>query len=119
LLKDIEDKQKDSTEEKTTDSKKGKKDADEKKDSAKKKDIKIDWNNISDRKARLTISSAGHWQIWPYQKMEKNYFNLARFEKGYDLWVTELRTKDTKLFVKLGARNTSMELSADVNLYCA
>ena len=40
-------------------------------------------------------------------------FYLARFEKGYDLWVNELRTKETKLFVKLGASYAGMELSAD------
>ena len=40
-------------------------------------------------------------------------FYLTSFEKGNDLWVTELRTKETKLFFKLGAGNNSMELSAD------
>ncbi|CAN5801492.1 S41 family peptidase [soil metagenome] len=112
LLKDMEDKQKDTTEAKPADTKKGKKDIEEKKDSAKKKDIKIDWDNLSDRKARLTISSADIADMALSKNGEKLFY-LARFEKGYDLWVTELRTKDTKLFVKLGASNTSMELSAD------
>jgi C-terminal processing protease CtpA/Prc len=40
-------------------------------------------------------------------------FYLTNFEKGNDLWVTELRTRETKLFNKLGANNTSMELSQD------
>ena len=40
-------------------------------------------------------------------------FYLAKFEKDYDLRVTELRTKETKLFVKLSAKNPSMELSKD------
>ena len=35
------------------------------------------------------------------------------FEKGNDLWVTEIRTRDTKLFNKLGANTASMELSPD------
>jgi hypothetical protein len=40
-------------------------------------------------------------------------FYLARFEKGYDLWTTETRTRDTKLLAKLGANQTGMELAAD------
>ena len=35
------------------------------------------------------------------------------FDKGNDLWVTEPRTRDTKLFAKLGANNARMELSPD------
>ncbi|QEC66810.1 peptidase S41 [Panacibacter ginsenosidivorans] len=111
LLKDMEDKQKDSTEETAADAKKGKATT-EKKDTTKNKNIKIDWDNISDRKARLTISSADIADMVLSKNGEKLFY-LAKFEKGYDLWVTELRTKDTKLFVKLGARNASMELSAD------
>ena len=40
-------------------------------------------------------------------------FYLTNFEKGNDLWVTEIRTRETKLFNKLGANNASMELSPD------
>ena len=46
-------------------------------------------------------------------KNGEKLFYLARFEKGYDLWVTETRTRDTKLFSKLGANQAGMELSAD------
>ena len=40
-------------------------------------------------------------------------FYLTSFDKGNDLWVTEPRTHETKLFAKLGADNASMELSKD------
>ena len=43
---------------------------------------------------------------------ERLYY-LTSFEKGNDLWVTEVRTRETKLFNKLGANTASMELSPD------
>ena len=42
---------------------------------------------------------------------EKLYY-LTSFEKGNDLWA-EVRTRETKLFNKLGANAASMELSPD------
>jgi tricorn protease len=88
-------------------------------DSAKKakpeaaKPIAIDWPNLDERRARLTIntSSLGGWTL---SKDGERLFYLTAFDKGNDLWVTELRTHDTKLFAKLGAKNTgNMELSPD------
>ena len=77
-----------------------------------KKLIDIDWDNLTDRKSKLTLhtSPASDWIL---SKDGEKLFYLTSFEKGNDLWVTELRTKETKLFNKLGARNTSMELSPD------
>jgi len=77
-----------------------------------KKDIVIEIDGLDQRKARLTIHSADIADM-ALSKNGDKLFYLARFEKGYDLWVTELRTRDTKLFVKLGASSTGMELSAD------
>jgi tricorn protease len=76
------------------------------------KEIVIDWDHLTDRKLRLTThtSDAGDWLL--SKDGEKLYY-LSRFEKGYDLWMTELRTKETKLFAKLGARYAGMELSKD------
>ena len=91
----------------------GKKDtAKAKKDSALVKPVKIDWDHLTDRKLRLTThtSDAADWLL--SKDGEKLYY-LSRFEKGYDLWMTETRTKETKLFAKLGARYAGMELSAD------
>ncbi|HTS44530.1 MAG TPA: S41 family peptidase [Puia sp.] len=110
LLKEQEDKKKDSTATKTAEEKKGKKGDTTHKDTL--KILQIDFNNLSDRKARLTIQSADIADM-ALSKDGNKLFYMASFEKGYDLWVTELRTRDTKLLAKVGARNASLEMSAD------
>jgi C-terminal processing protease CtpA/Prc len=40
-------------------------------------------------------------------------FYLARFEQGYDLWSSDLRTRETKMLAKLGAGRCGMELTSD------
>ena len=98
----------------------GKKDKDKKggdstasksKDSTVKK-IVIDWDNLNERRKKLTLhtSSASDWLL---SKDGEKLFYLTSFEKGNDMWVTELRTRETKLFAKLGANNVGMELSPD------
>jgi tricorn protease len=86
-------------------------DAKAEKDSLK-KDIVIDWDKLTDRKKKLTVhtSAASDWVL--STDGEKLYY-LTSFDKGNDLWETELRTKETKLLVKLGINNVSMELSKD------
>lgn len=76
------------------------------------KDIKIDWDNLTERKRRLTIytSPANDWIL---SKDGEKLFYLTTFDKGNDLWVTENRTRETKLLAKLGLRNASMEISSD------
>ncbi|MDQ1297139.1 MAG: tricorn protease, partial [Bacteroidota bacterium] len=116
LLKEKEakdEKEKKEAEEKAKSAdKKGKKtpEAKTEKDSLK-KEIVIDWTNLTERKSRLTIhtSDASDWVL--SKDGEKLYY-LTRFDKGNDLWVTELRTKETKLLAKLGVNNASMELSS-------
>jgi tricorn protease len=110
LLKEREDKAKEE---------KAKQDADKAKDAKAavkkeepKKEIVIELDGLDQRKARLTISSADIAGAVIDKKGEKLFY-LARFEKGYDLWVTELRTRDTKLFVKLNGSSAAMEMSAD------
>ena len=82
------------------------------KDSSAVKEIVIDWDHLTDRKSRLTLytSPASDWVL--SKDGEKLYF-LTSFDKGNDLWVTENRTKETKLLSKLGLRNASMEISSD------
>ncbi|PYS99733.1 MAG: peptidase S41 [Acidobacteria bacterium] len=77
-----------------------------------KKPIAFDWDGLTDRKTRLTThtSSASDWVL---SKDGEKLFYLTNFEKGNDLWVTEIRTRETKLFSKLGANNASMEISPD------
>ncbi|HEX3100283.1 MAG TPA: hypothetical protein VHQ01_00750, partial [Pyrinomonadaceae bacterium] len=77
-----------------------------------KKTIQIDWEGLNDRKSKLTLhtSPAGDWVL---SKDGEKLFYVTSFEKGNDIWVTELRTKETKIFNKLGANNVSLELSSD------
>jgi tricorn protease len=74
--------------------------------------IKIDWDNLTERKRRLTVhtSRASDWAVT--EDGDKLYY-LTRFEKNLDIWETDLRTKETKLFAKIGARRAGMEMSSD------
>ena len=74
--------------------------------------IAIDWDGLTDRKMRLTINTSAA-SDWVLSKDGEKLFYLTSFEKGNDLWVTEVRTRETKLFNKLGANSASMELSPD------
>jgi|CryBogDrversion2_1035201.scaffolds.fasta_scaffold00306_5 tricorn protease len=110
------DKKKDDAKNSKDDKKKVDADKNVKSDTAKKdsSDVKvtIDWDNITERKLKLTqhTSPAGDWVL--SKDCEKLYY-LTRFEKDNDLWMTELRTKETKLLAKLGAKQAGMEMSAD------
>ena len=113
LVKEQEEKEKKEADEKSKTEKKGKDApaAKSEKDSAK-KEVVIDWNNLTERKARLTThtSPASDWLL---SKDGEKLFYLTSFDKGNDLWVTELRMKETKILAKLGAQNAQMELSSD------
>ena len=88
----------------------------EKKDSTAKKDSTKKWlpdfTDIDNRRVRLTInsSSISDYAITP--DGSKIYY-LAAFEKGYDLWVTEPRTRETKILAKLGGSSSGIEMSQD------
>jgi C-terminal processing protease CtpA/Prc len=107
LLKEEDDKKKE--EEKNKDDK-GKKDAKKDDDTEKDADkdnvepLKLELEHIDDRRVRLTIHSSDLSGAVLSKDGEKLFY-LASFEKGYDLWVTELRTKETKVAAKLGADN--------------
>jgi tricorn protease len=77
-----------------------------------KKDLVFELEGVERRKVRLTIHSSDIADMALSKNGEKLFY-LARFEKGYDLWTTETRTRDTKLLAKLGANRTKMEMSAD------
>jgi len=62
--------------------------------------IKIELNNIDDRKVRLTIHSSDLADAVLSKDGEKLYY-LCKFEKGYDLWVNTLREHETKMLIKL------------------
>jgi C-terminal processing protease CtpA/Prc len=88
------------------DNKKGAKDAKpaDKKDEKKVEPLKFELEDIEDRRTRLTIHSSILGDAILSKDGEKMFY-LARFEKGFDLWQTELRTRDTKILAKLGANS--------------
>lgn len=85
-----------------------------KKDSTSKKPFKPDFDNLENRIVRLTINSASISDYVLNKDASKVYY-MASFEKGYDLWVTEPRTGDTKILAKLGGSPGSIVLSKDGN----
>ena len=109
LLKEREDKAKEDKDKEKKDKAKGKEEA---KKEEPKKDIVIELAGLDQRKARFTIASASIAGMALTRDGDKLFY-LASFEKGYDLWQVELRTRETKLFAKLGADNADLELSAD------
>jgi len=95
--------------------KKGKNKKD-KKDEAKKdevKPLKIDWDGLQDRKERLTIHSSKLADAVLSKDGEDLYY-LAKFEKGYNLWTTKLRTRETKMLMKIGARSGGLQWDKDM-----
>ena len=117
LLKEKEDKEKKDAEKEDSDSdSKTKKSKKDKKEEAEKKDepedLKFDWNNLEDRKKRLTVNTS-RARDWLLSKEGDKLYYLTRFEGKNNLWETELRTKDTKMLAKIGGNQTSMELSKD------
>lgn len=85
---------------------------DAKKDSTAVEPLEIDWRGLDDRKARLTIhSSALSDAVVTPDGATLLY--LTRFEKGYDLWKTDLRTKETSILAKMGGSGGSLTLDKD------
>jgi len=96
LMKEVEKANKKKEDEDEEDEKDDEDKDEEKKDSL----LTFDWDNLDERVARLTIHSSSLGDAVLSKDGEKLYY-LARFEKGMNLWVTELRTKDTKMALKL------------------
>lgn len=110
LVKEQEDKEKKDT--KKDDAASKDKKADDKTVKAEDKSIKIELDGIEDRRLRLTINSSNLSDAVMSPDGEKLYY-LSRFEKGYDLWVTEPRTKDTKVLAKLDGGPAGIEITND------
>lgn len=74
--------------------------------------IEIDFDGLDTRRERLTIHSSDLGDFAMSPDGDKLYY-LARFEKGFDLWVRDYREESTKILTKLGASGASMEMSED------
>ena len=100
------------------DEKKPEADKKDKKTSATEKDTKevktliFDWENLRDRKQKLTVNTSSISDGVLSKEGDKLYY-FTRFEGRNDLWMTDLRKNETKLFTKIGANSVGMEISAD------
>ncbi len=109
LLKEIEDKEKKDKEDKEAENKKTNK------DKVKEEVVKPwipDLTNLEARKVRATINSSSIADF-VFNDDGTKLFYLSAFEKGYDLWVTETKTKETKILAKLGANPSALYLTTD------
>lgn len=84
----------------------------DKKDAEETKPITIEWEEIEDRQARLTIHSSNIGGAVLSKDADKLFY-LSAFEGGYDLWVHDFLENETKKLVPLGADRVSMALSDD------
>lgn len=71
-----------------------------------------DLSDLESRMQRLTINSATISDYVMSTDGSKVYY-LASVERGYDLWVTEPRTRQTRILAKLGSSGGSIEMSKD------
>lgn len=79
-------------------------------DSAKTKAVEpvtLELDGAELREARLTIHSSSMSDALLSKDGETLYY-LARFERGYNLWSTELRTRETKMVATLNAGRAGM-----------
>lgn len=76
------------------------------------KPIVFDWDGFEDRKSRLTIHSSIMGDAVLSKDGEKLFY-LARFEKGMNLWSTNLRTKETKQEISLDANSGRLAWDKD------
>lgn len=89
------------------------KDDETEKDKSKKEPVKVvkpldfDFEGIEDRKARLTIHSSDLGDAVLSKDGEKLFY-LTSFEKGMNLWSTNLRTKETKQEISLDANSANL-----------
>jgi len=84
----------------------------DKKDSLLKKPFQPNLDDLDNRRVRLTINSSSISDYVLNDEASKLYY-LASFEKGYDLWVTEPRTNDTKILAKLGGSPSGIQITKD------
>ncbi|MFC4269267.1 S41 family peptidase [Polaribacter marinivivus] len=114
-----EEEKKKKAKEKKDDKKKSDKKSDaKKKDSVKTEKLLIfDWDNMKDRTKRLTIHSSSLGDAVLSKKGDYLYY-LSSFEGRSNLWSTNLRTRETKMLMKLNVGGGSLEWDKEMkNLY--
>jgi Tol biopolymer transport system component/C-terminal processing protease CtpA/Prc len=70
------------------------------------------FEGLDDRKVRITINS-GNISDYLLSSDGEKLFYSARMEKGYDLWMTNPRTKETKLIAKMDGGPAGLDVSKD------
>jgi len=83
-----------------------------KKPTAKKDSVVFDWDGLTTRKTKLTIHSSQMSDAL-VSKDGENLYYLTRFERGTNLWTTNLRTRETKMLLPLNAAGGSMVWDKD------
>jgi C-terminal processing protease CtpA/Prc len=81
-------------------------------DTKEEKPLQFDWEDLKERKARFTIHSSSLGDAVLNKEGNKLYY-MAAFEGKQNLWMTDLRTKETKLAIKV---NGSGSLSWDKDM---
>lgn len=76
------------------------------------KTITFDWDSMLDQKKTLTTHRSDAADYTLSKKGDKLYY-LTSFKGMSNLWVTDLRTKDTKEFAKIEANRANIELSKE------
>ncbi|WP_159947451.1 S41 family peptidase [Polaribacter septentrionalilitoris] len=115
LMKAIKEEEKKNKEKNKKENKK--KDTNKKKDKKEVKALTFDWDNMRDRSKRLTIHSSRLGDAVLSKKGDYLYY-LASFEGRSNLWSTNLRTRETKMLMKLNVGYGSLEWDKEMkNLY--
>jgi tricorn protease len=69
-------------------------------------------DNLEDRTVRLTTVSTNIGDSKLSKDGEKLYY-LARFDKGYNLWVLSTRTHETRILAEINSGGGSLEMTKD------
>ena len=83
-----------------------------KRDSLAKASWKPDFAGLENRKVKLTNSSLTLSDYLLSPDGSKLYY-LASTDRGYDLWVVDNRTRETKVLAKLGASGSNLQMAKD------
>ena len=116
-IEEIEKKKKAKEKKEKKDDKDKKKDDKEKDKKKEEKLLKFDWENLKDRTKRLTIHSSRLGDAVLSKDGSKLYY-LSSFEGRSNLWETNLRTRETRMLMKLNVGYGSLEWDKErKNLY--